>query len=75
MRAGTLFAFLRLPLSLRLCSNLPLSKIYAADGLLFFFARGQANFSEIYAVKAQVWKDGLVKRGVKFKKIATQILV
>ena len=35
---------------------LSLSKIYAADGLRFFFARGQANFSEIYAVKVRVWR-------------------
>ena len=75
MLAGTLFAFLRWQLWLRLCSNLPLSKIYAADGLRFFFARGQANFSEIYAVKVRVWAGELVKSGRQILKIAAQILV
>ena len=38
--------------------------IYAAEGLYFFFARGQANFSEIYVVKVRV----LASKQINLKK-------
>ena len=46
---------------------LPLSNICAAEGLYFFFARGQANFIKFYAVMVRLGDQNSKNKSLNLK--------